>query len=249
MKRQIFLFAFLLCGLSVTWLMPKRATVAPSSLSTTEIDMEGKCPPLSLGEWKGFKTYASDKEREILASDTNFIKARYTSKDFPILVSVDDRRFENVISLSIVISGHDINNSIHRPERCLVAQGHQEMLSLPNQITTPQGHALEVRRITSKAVFPLDEKEPANLQRGFLSYYYFVGHKRITSSHWTRTFMDMEDRLMTGTDQQWSFVMVSAAHDLGATLEETEAKRDAIDKKIRQFLGELTDRIVDWEQL
>jgi hypothetical protein len=43
--------------------------------------------------------------------------------------------------------------------------------------------------------------------------------------------------------------MVSAAHDLGASAEETETHRSAVDKKIRQFLGELTDRIVDWNQI
>ncbi len=231
------------------WVLPKRGTVAPSSLSMTEINMEEKVPPLAFGEWEGFKTLPTEDERKILASDTNFIKARYTCKDFPFLETTDEKIYQNVVSLSIVISGHDINNSIHRPERCLVAQGHQEMLSLPSQITTPQGRSLEVRKISSRANFRITQNEPENHQRGFISYYYFVGHKRLTSSHWSRTLMDMQDRLMTGTDQQWSFIMVSAAHDLGASAEETETHRRAVDKKIRQFLGELTDRIVDWNQI
>jgi Protein of unknown function (DUF3485) len=249
MKRNIFLFGFLLCGLSMMWVLPKRGNVAPSSLSTTEINMEEKSPPLVFGEWEGMKSLPTAKEREILAPDTTFIKAVYTCEDFPYLTTNEEKRYQNVVNLSIVISGHDINNSIHRPERCLVAQGHQEMLSVPTQITTPLGRSLEVRKITSRAIFPISETEPDNHQRGFISYYYFVGHKRLTSSHWSRTLMDMEDRLMTGTDQQWSFIMVSAAHDLGATPAETENQRTAVDKKIRQFLSELTDRIVDWNQI
>jgi hypothetical protein len=59
----------------------------------------------------------------------------------------------------------------------------------------------------------------------------------------------MKDRLLRGTDQQWSFVMVSMPYNLGSTAEETESKKQAVDKKIRQFLAELTDRIVQWDEI
>lgn len=249
MKRRIFLVATLLCGLSCVWILPKRGNVAASSLSKKQIDFEEKSPPLEFGEWQGIKSFPSKEEQEILARDTTFIKARYISDNLPALQCLDGRLFQNFLSLSIVISGHDINNSIHRPERCLVAQGHTEMLSFPDSIETPKGRKVGVQRITSKALFPLAESEPKTHARGFISYYYFVGHKRMTNSHYTRTIMDMKDRLLTGTDQQWSFVMVSASHDLGATPEESAQKRDSMDKKIRQFMGELTDRIVAWDEL
>lgn len=249
MKRSLILAATLSCGLSCIYILPKRGSVAPSSLSKTEINVEEKSPPLEFGEWQGIKSFPSEKEREILANDTNFIKARYISDDLPPLQCLDGRLFQNFLSLSIVISGHDINNSIHRPERCLVAQGHTEMLSFPDTIETPKGRKVGVQRITSKALSPIAESEPKTHTRGFISYYYFVGHKRMTNSHYTRTIMDMKDRLLTGTDQQWSFVMVSASHDLGETAEESEKKRQAMDKKIRQFMGELTDRIVAWDEL
>ena len=249
MKRSIILAATLSCGLSCIWILPKRGNVAPSSLSKTEINAKEKTPPLEFGEWQGFKSLPTAEERKILATDTNFIKARYISDDLPALQCLDGRLFQNFLSLSIVISGHDINNSIHRPERCLVAQGHTEMLSFPDSIETPKARKFGVQRITSKALFPLAETEPNTHARGFISYYYFVGHKRMTNSHYTRTIMDMKDRLLTGTDQQWSFVMVSASHDLGATPEESAQKRESMDKKIRQFMGELTDRIVAWDEL
>lgn len=249
MKRFFLTPIGLALALGLVLILPRRGDVAPTSLSHEAIDMENKIPPLHLGEWIARAEKPSQKEVSILNPDTTFIKGMYQSYDMPVLHDGRGRRFETAINLSIVISGFDINNSIHRPERCLRAQGHIDMLSLPSEIVTPTGKKILVQRLTS--TFPLapenDGEKPYPI--GFVSYYYFVGHKHLTHDHWSRTITDMKDRLLLGTDQQWSFVMLSMPYNLGRNSNETEKNREMTDKKIRQLLGELTDQIVDWEQL
>jgi hypothetical protein len=123
------------------------------------------------------------------------------------------------------------------------------MLSLPVDFTTPGGKNIKVQRLTS--TFPIaPEKDGGKpFPVGFVSYYYFVGHKHLTHDHWSRTLIDMTDRLLLGTDQQWSFVILSMPYNLGQNLSETEKNRQNADKKIRQLLGELTDVMVDWKQI
>ena len=43
------------------------------------------------------------------------------------------------VQASIVLSGHDLNDSIHRPERCLPAQGFKELKLEPRILKTEQG--------------------------------------------------------------------------------------------------------------
>lgn len=232
--------------LGTIFVLPRRGEVMKSSLSYTAIDLERKAPPTDLGDWIGEVSLPSDKEVSILNPDTSFIKGNYTSYDMPPLFDASGQRFQSAVNLSIVISGFDINNSIHRPERCLRAQGHLEMLSLPDTIKTPHGHEMKIQRLTS--IYPIAPKEEGArpFPIGFVSYYYFVGHKNLTHDHWMRTFIDMKDRLFYGADQQWSFVMVSMPYNIGSTTEETQKRQKQADQKIRQLLGELSDRIIDW---
>jgi hypothetical protein len=231
------------------FVLPRRGDVALTSLSRTAIDMEKKVPPLNFGEWTVTPSEATQKEVETLNPDTTFIKAHYQSYEIPPMYNGNGQRFESFISLSIVVSGFDINNSIHRPERCLRAQGHIDMLSLPSDLTTPDGKQIKVQRLSS--VFPIAAQQEGGkpFPIGFVSYYYFVGHKHLTHDHWSRTLLDMKDRLLYGADQQWSFVMLSMPYNLGTSPEQTALNQQRADKKIRQLLGELTDRIVDWKEI
>lgn len=249
MKRFYMMPLVLALALGMIFVLPRRGDVSLTSLSRKNIDMENKIPPLHFGDWIAEPIPPSDKEVETLHKDTTFIKGTYTTYEMPLMVNASGQRFNSVINLSIVISGFDINNSIHRPERCLRAQGHLDMLSLPHDITTPAGRNIKVQRLTS--LFPLapEEKGDEPFPIGFISYYYFVGHKHLTHDHWSRTMIDMKDRLFLGTDQQWSFVMLSMPYNLGKDPAETELRQQQADKKIRQLLGELTDQIVNWEEI
>jgi hypothetical protein len=247
---RYYLTPFILAlGLGMVYILPLRGPVSLTSLSHKAIDIENKIPPLHFGEWLAAASTPSDKEVETLHKDTQFIKGSYRSFDMPPLYLADGQAYASEINLSIVISGFDINNSIHRPERCLRAQGHIDMLSLPHDFTTPAGHNLKVQRLSSTLPLAPSKEGDKPYPLGFVSYYYFVGHKHLTHDHWSRTFLDMKDRLLLGTDQQWSFVMLSMAYNLGKTPADTEKNRQFADKKIRQLLGELTDQIVNWDEI
>ena len=248
--KRFYLTPFLLAlVLGMIYVLPRRGEVALTSLSDKAIDKENKIPPLHIGDWIAQPITPSKKEVDILHKDTNFIKGTYFAYDIPPLIHRSGQSFDTGINLSIVISGFDINNSIHRPERCLRAQGHLNMLSLPEDFTTPAGHRMKVQRLSS--IFPIAPEQEGDdpFPIGFISYYYFVGHKHLTHDHWSRTFIDMKDRLIYGADQQWSFVMLSMPYNLGKDPAETSLRQQQAEKKIRQLLGELTDQIVDWEQL
>ena len=59
----------------------------------------------------------------------------------------------------------------------------------------------------------------------------------------------MQDRIFRGKDQQWSFIMLSIPYDLAESSAETKANEDNADKKIRELVGELADRLVKWDEI
>src|SRR5439155_18713288 len=67
--------------------------------------------PTFVGEWYGADQPILQGEKESLGPDTQFVRKLYTN-------GRGDQIF-----VSIVFSGPDMATSIHRPERCLPAQG------------------------------------------------------------------------------------------------------------------------------
>ena len=97
-----FLLAVMLGG---TYLMPRRGEVQDSSIS---MDLPTGMNPYG---WHGTRRQESEQERGILAPDTEFSKADYV-QELPI--SLDATETVPVLCrVSIVKSGHDLNNSIH----------------------------------------------------------------------------------------------------------------------------------------
>jgi len=105
-KRLYILAAFLLVGFSMIWLLPKSSDMKLSCLARNL--------PMKFDSMRGESTAVTGKELDILAKDTEFERAQYVNVDEPTHPPVE---------VSIVFSGKDLNNSIHRPERCLKAQG------------------------------------------------------------------------------------------------------------------------------
>lgn len=240
--NRFFLTPFLLLGaLSTVFVLPKRGDFAEASVNPE--------PPLIFGEWTGQKTLPSIEETKILDKDTTFNKATYHCFDLPEITNARGEIFDSYINLSIVKSGTNVNNSIHRPERCLLGQGHQDIRSVPDIITTPKGRKIDVKNLTTWfPIAPATEGDPA-FPIGFISYYYFVGHKKLSNDHWHRTISDIKDRLINGTDQQWAFIMVSMPYSLAKDPTQSEQNKQTADKKIRQLLAELTDQIVKWDEI
>ena len=88
--------------------------------------------PDVVGAWIGEDAAITEREREILAKDTQFARKTYTGP-------AGDEIF-----VSIVMSGDDMTSSIHRPERCLVAQGWSVQDSEKRVVPIVEGRTLEM---------------------------------------------------------------------------------------------------------
>ena len=106
--------------------------------------------------------------------------------------------------------------SIHRPERCLDAQGWTFGPPHWRWVTVPEVGRFEAMRVhkwkdlrteDGKAVTGADGK-PVRIDH--LSYYWFAGSKDLTPSHMERVWFDSRDRLLGGYVQRWAMIMVSA---------------------------------------
>ena len=148
-------------------------------------------------------------------------------------------RGKDEVYVSIVLSGEDMVNSIHRPERCLSAQGWTVEHSARVQVPVAAGHApVEVTRLTDVREWRTPGGKTVPLTN--LNYYWFIGSKDTTASHWTRTFIDAKDRVLRGENQRWAYVTVSSYvtdnfQPGGRNVAETE-------KMIEDFIGEIVPR-------
>jgi EpsI family protein len=189
-KRLLLLQVVLALGLSSVFLIPQKTTLGPAGI--------GLKLPDRVGRWKGEDVPVSPEELKGLAADTKFARRWYTNP-------AGDK-----IYVSIVLSGADMANSIHRPERCLEAQGWTVEHNASVPITPADGRPpLEVMRLTDVREWRANEKSPAVAVTN-LNYYWFIGSRDITNSHWVRTYIDIRDRLLHGDNQRWAYVTVAA---------------------------------------
>lgn len=216
-KRLWILCALTAVGFASAMLVPDNPPLQDSRLSPTLGDQ--------YGAWAGQPEQIGSRERAILAADTTFLRKRYTHQSDQTIAP---------ISLSVVFSGKDMNNSIHRPEVCLRTQGWnflEESTILLDGIL-PNGEILPMRRIVMEQPIMTDgsdgeERKPLLNEAGDLvfvqriQYYTFLGADTITASHWSRVFGDMADRLRYGYDQKWAYATFSM-EVLGRRLAGTE---------------------------
>lgn len=227
--------------LSIIYLLPLDVNLLPSAIS----------PELPYGAeldgWYGEKTQESERERSILAADTVFSKAIYrqcrpsTPADYTFLSGADRDsgliKFGPEISVSIVYSGSDMNNSIHRPERCLPAQGHQDLRSSTQEFELKNGRRISFTRISS---FTLPEKKTdPPLQH--IHYYVFVGSNRVCHSHLSRVLYDIWDRVAVGQPQRWAYLQIGSYWGGNSNITEEES-----DAALQRLITELADRQIDW---
>jgi hypothetical protein len=240
MKRGLILLGVLVAGLSAVFLLPAFKTT-PSALS---LDI-----PKEMGAWTCLKYEPTKLERDTLAKDTKFSKAgcirpRSGRKSF------FDTGPEDRADLSIVMSGIDLANSIHRPERCMPAQGHEIYSSAATMIGVPGGRQVPARRLLSVQEIPVDELGKNVVHRDAVTYYFFVGTEQITENHTKRTLIDIKDRLIKGEAQRWAYISVTMwfngeqGERSPGLLEFADADRVA-----RELLGELAAKNIAWEQV
>ena len=226
--------------LSGIHLLPKAGEMAPSAIS---MDL-----PQQLGGWVYRPKPPSKEEIDLLAQDTEFSKAVCWSPRSGEYTPITGEAIPDRIDLSVVLSGHDLNNSIHRPERCMPAQGHLIGSSSRVDLELPNGKTLPTRRLLSVQSIALNEERTEYANYKCVTYYFFVGHNAITQDHLKRTLIDIKDRLFHGMDQRWAYVSASMWYgDVpwiknGVTLEEA-------DRKLQAFIKGLAMEQIDWEQI
>jgi EpsI family protein len=177
--------------------------------------------------WIGDDTEVTQKERDTLAKDTQFVRKIYTGPE------------RDQIFVSIVLSGEDMTNSIHRPERCLPAQGWLVRSSSKRTIQIPNRKPLEVTKLQNTQLVETPDKRRFTVTN--LDYYWFIGHHDMTASHLTRTEIDLRDRIVGGYNQRWAYVTVAANVTKGlARPERTEEETSEI---IEEFIQQLAPRL------
>jgi EpsI family protein len=225
--------------LGSVYILPKRGKVAESAV---RMDL-----PSTLGEWRGKKVPVSQQELDILAKDTEFAKADYYRSRSVLPLPGGYRDFDR-INVSVVLSGYDINNSIHRPERCLPAQGHTIYSSASRVIDLPNGRKLPVRCLKTKQRIRLNPDSDEIAVVDSLLYYFFVGHDRVTNDHYKRTFIDMRDRLFKGRDQRWAYVTLATTTGKVPWSPRTVSQKEA-EAMLDKFCKQLAVKIIDWDQV
>ena len=226
-------------GLALIYVLPSVGDIAESA-----VIME---LPEAKDDWRFQFVPPSDAEINTLAADTEFAKAVCMRPRPRSFFDTSDPQFDR-IDFSIVLSGHDLNNSIHRPERCMPAQGHNILSSRDVAIELENGRTLKARRLLSIQSIPINEARTEFLRLNCMTYYFFVGHDRITHDHLSRTFIDMRDRLMRGMDQRWAYASASTWFGPLPWLE-SEITEEAADAKLVEFIRGIAETQIDWERI
>jgi hypothetical protein len=178
-------------GLAIVLFLPKSAAQPTGLLLTTD----GKpALPAKVGGWVGTDMDITEKEINTLGVGTQFARKRY--------VSALQHRY---LDTTIVLSGRDVANSLHRPERCLDGQGWQIVDSDTIAVPIKDQGAFDVQRLhVRKSVKAPDGQHWLTVNA--YDYYWLIGEHTITASHFGRFFTDNRDRLFRGVDQRWAYV-------------------------------------------
>ena len=277
--RLLLLLLVLAAGFCSIFALPKSYATRLSALPGNLVSADRKFDlPNLVGYWSGGPgRKPSDKELKILAEDTVFHKRNYlraNSSLAPRAVNSDATDLERLaamtpyedVEVSIVTSNSDMGNSIHRPERCLTAQGFNVERE-KKFIVKVRGKDLPVKKLTT--VQHVKDEATGNVQHlRNVTYYWFVGYDTLTNDHYTRTWQDMKDRLVRGFDQQWAYATVGMMLAPHAAINEALAKDpdtkgqavltraiddDAVDAEglteadriMQEFISDLSKEIID----
>lgn len=218
-SRLAILLAVLLGGMSSIFLLPKHLGFQPVGV-TMEL-------PKMVGGWYGTDVNVSEKEIQVLGPGTEFARKTYRN----------GRGYE--ITASVVLSGQDMNTSIHRPERCMPAQGFNVIDKRTVPIPLSSGSPLRATRLQNVRNVTGTDDAPLSLYS--LVYYWFVGHTDSTGSHFQRTWYDVRDRLVHGYNQRWAYITISAMLPPGA--EKDPRVEQVVDDWLKEFIQQLLPKI------
>lgn len=226
-------------ALGAVYVLPKAGKTAESAV---KMELPG-----STGGWSFEKIPPSQDEINTLKEDTEFAKA-ICLKARPGEVNLQGYLVPDRVDLSVVLSGHDLNNSIHRPERCMPAQGHSITATSDVTLRMENGREFNAKRLRSVQSLKDPKTGKVVAKYNCVTYYFFVGHDRITNDHLERTLIDMKDRLVRGMDQRWAYVSASMWYGRIPWISDKEVTEAEADEKLRKFLAGFSEKQIDWDQ-
>jgi EpsI family protein len=220
-KRLVLLQLMLFAGLGSAYLIPTQSNQPMGVI----MDL-----PESIGQWSGVSEKITDAELNGLAPDTSFARRVYSNA------------FGDQIMVSIVLAGEDPDNSIHRPERCLPAQGWTVVDSRTVAIRAPAFPAGQLRttRLHNQRKFEDDKGKAHTVDN--LNYYWFVGYTDLTPSHIDRALMDIRDRVTKGYNQRWAYVTVASTVTEG--LVKFGRSQAETDKMIQSLIVQIFPKVI-----
>ena len=168
----------------------------------------------------GEKLYSmSWEEYDALPKDTEFVKSAYTNG-----------LGEDVFT-SIVLSGRE-RNSIHRPERCLIGQGHTIVDEYVLEVPMVGRNPLKV--MVAVLERPYENAEGPQIYYSYYAYW-FVGQDRETPSHYARMFWLGWDRVVRSVAHRWAYIAVAG---------DREKEGKAYEQEIIDFVQQLYPAIL-----
>lgn len=186
-SRLVILLAIVLAGFGSVFVLPRQLGYQPVGM---KVEL-----PENMSEWWGRDLEVSEKERTVLGEDTTIARKNY-----------ENGRGDHAV-VSLILSGQDMMRNIHRPERCLEAQG-WFVKGAQSQTVQVEGFGpITVTRLSNSKTIRVKDK---TFNVDGICYYFFIGATRETGSHLNRVIMDSWDRLAKGYDQRWGMVLINS---------------------------------------
>jgi EpsI family protein len=194
--------------------------------------------PEFLGSWYGQDAAVTAAEKEVLGPGTEFARKIYTDGN------------GDQLYVSIVLSGPDMMTSIHRPERCLPAQGWSllDSRAVPIRMPKPESGVLDVTRLhdlqyaRNQARDTIKDRNGQPIPIYNLNYYWFIGSRETCASHYARLYVDMRDRILHGYNQRWAYVTVVS--NVTKNLQPFGKDETQTDAMIQDFIKQLAPVIL-----
>lgn len=165
-------------------------------------------------------------EKDALPIDTEMVKKRYSR--------TNGQGEQEVLFVNIVLSGR-ARDSIHRPQRCLVAAGSAIKDSSKMTVSLDENEDLDVMVIDNV----VHVRDKSGRERGLQRYfaYWFIGRGRVTESHYERMAYMAIDRVFHNVAHRWAYISVSGGPNADMTNEE-------FIEDLKEFISEIHPQIV-----
>ncbi len=226
-KRLAVLVGMVALGFLAILLLPK-STAQPTGLQLTD---GNPVLPASVAGWSGTDMPITKIEIETLGEGTQFARKRY----------LHPRERGVGVDATIVLSGRDIANSLHRPERCLDAQGWQILSSETLPLKVEGKGSFDVRRLQVRQSVKGSDGQWHPREAYF--YYWLIGEHTITANHFERFLTDNRDRFFRGVDQRWAYVSVLLPIPQAVDPKYQDKIREAKDQDVQAFIEALAPSI------